>query len=233
MNYQLGAIPSPYDPRDYPVAMRLAAEPASLPTANRLTSYATMPATYSQAGPSCVTNSNCGMAEWHERYELGTSLSLDAERFYARCKEQDGWPGDGTFPRVALDIWLKEGIFTMAGRGPSHQRISGYYAVPPTESDIAQVIYQKTGPVSIVINWPAAWDGMPTNGLAPKLPANPSYRGLHQLWVWGHDFARADHGLLLRNSWGKEWGLNGSFWLGKQAWTLPMIGESWFPESQP
>jgi len=173
------------------------------------------------------------MAEYHERLELGVSLPLDDDRFYARCKEIDGWPGEGTFPRVALDVWLNEGIYTETGKGPGHQRLAAYYAVPSTIDDIARVVYEKRAPVSLVINWPLAWDGMPSSGLAPRLADSPTFRGLHQLWVWGHDFARADHGLLLRNSWSRAWGLNGSFWLGSQAWDLPMIGESWFPESRP
>lgn len=234
MNYPLGALESPPDRRDYPVAMRLARAPVALPPTYRLTLLVSMPQTYDQGFlPSCVNTSFSGMAEFHERKELGTSLRLDDARFYARSKEQDGWPGDGTYPRVALDIWLNEGIYTSTGKGPDHQRLAAYYAVPATEQDIAQVLYQKQAPVSVVLNWPGAWDGMPTTGIAPKLSSSPTYRGLHQLWVWGYDFLRPDHGLLLRNSWSSLWGLRGSFWLGSQAWELSMVGECWFPESRP
>lgn len=233
MTHELGAVPSPYDPRDYPVAMRLAVTAPTVPNNYRLTSVVTMPPTYTQPGPTCVTSSFSGMGDYHERSELGTSIRLDDGRFYNRCKEVDGYPDEGTFPRVALDIWKNEGIYTINGRGPDHQRIAAYYAVPATERDIARVVYEKRSPVSLVINWPARWDGMPSSGIAPTLPENPTYRGFHQMWIWGHDFTRSDHGLLLRNSWGREWGLNGSFWLGSQAWTLPMIGEAWFPESRP
>jgi hypothetical protein len=234
MNLTLGAVQSPPDRRDYPVAITLEKEPVGLPTANRLTEIVSMPPVYDQGSlPSCVATSISAMAEWHERAELGTSVRLDDAKFYYRCKEMDGYPGDGTFPRVAYDLWKNEGIYADNGRGPAHFRIKNYFAVPLTDVDIAQVLYQKKQPVSLVLNWPTSWFGIGSTGIPPILPVGFTSAGLHQVWVWGFDFARSDHGLLIRNSWSKEWGLNGSFWLGKQGTTRNLMTESWYGESQP
>src|SRR5512139_3094209 len=129
MEFLHGAIPSPPDPRDWPVATALAKEPATLPSQFRLTSVSSLPPVYAQGLPSCVHTSICGVAEFHERVESGGSTRLDDERFYWRTKELGGNPGDGEFPRVALDAWRSEGIYSTIGRGPAHFRINAYYSV--------------------------------------------------------------------------------------------------------
>jgi hypothetical protein len=227
----LGVLPSPPDPRDYPVAMALAREAPAIPSDYRLTQLTSMPPVYEQIGPTCVTSAICGMAEFHERRETGGSVRLDDDEMYARCKDVDGYPGDGTYPRVGMDVWLKRGIQTDAGRGGLHFAIKAYYSVPVDPSEIARVVFEKGQPVSLAMSWPSTWWSPPPNGVMPQIVPG-SYAGGHQVYVWGYDFTRPERGLLCRNSWSREWGLYGSFWLGSQAWTIPgLIWEAWYGES--
>lgn len=228
----LGAIQSPYDPRDWPAAMTLAPEAPTLPSAYRLsTIMSSMPVVYEQTLPSCVHTSICGVAEFHERIESGGSVRLDDERFYWRTKELGGNPGDGEFPRVALEAWRNEGIYSEVGRGPDHYKIRAYYAVPCDPVSIARVIYEKRQPVLIAGSWPSTWFSPPASGVMPAIIPG-SYAGGHQTYAWGYDFTQPNRWILRRNSWSKSWGLNGNFWSGQQEWEIPgLIWECWYAES--
>lgn len=228
MTPQFGAIQSPPDPRDYPVSIALALEaPASLPTKYKLLR---MPPVQDQSGPTCVANTGSSIVSFHEGTESGYTPYMDFNYLYGRCKELDGIPDtDGTFPRICLEILLKEGTYTLGHQGPVHFRIDAYYSVPLNIADIKRVIYEKNQPVWLGGLWYSSWvDTLPNGQLKP--PSGPM--GGHSWYAWGwNDDPRL--GLLCRNSWSSEWGMNGNFYLPYAYLGPDNVWEAWWAASRP
>ena len=230
-----GAIPSPPDPRDHPVAMRLAAAPAPLPTAFRLTR---LPAVLTQQRSSCVAAALAGLGMFSEIWEAGGASVADFEPWYdALAVEQFGAQADiGLVPRAALDSWRRRGYTVGGGWGePEHFRIREYFGV--TDLDAAKrVIYELRRPVMVVSRIAAQWAVTQPNGQLPPIDVpgtdwDPWITAPHAWWAWGWD-DRPSLGLLLRNSWGTGWGRNGNAYMTPAQWSRAFI-EAWHVESVP
>ena len=76
----------------------------------------------------CVPFSTTTVKQYQERLQTGKWFYDDASaiRLHARCKQIDDTPGEGTFPRVALQIAKDEGIRAMNGH---NYLIGSYYTL--------------------------------------------------------------------------------------------------------
>jgi len=230
--YPTGAIPSPRDPRDFPVAMRLAAADPVLAAAERLSG---MPVVTEQQGGTCVPHAAAGDAGFSEIHELGGTVRFDAETWYDELRAQQGLTGpDGLVVRDTLMSWRELGPPVVGGHGDRrHTRIDSFYAVPPTLVGVKQAIHQTRHPVLLVSAIATAWGDTTSSGqLAPIDTYQPEdqWTGAFHLWLaWGWD-DRATLGLLIRSSWGLTFGKNGNCYMTPDQFAASAV-EAWSVQS--
>lgn len=211
----LGAIPSPPDARDWPVAALYAvvgAPPATLPASYRVPPP--YPAVLDQgATPQCVAYSSAYEQGWYDLRDTGPA-TFDEATFFARI----GGTANGAFVRDALDARLKVG-YPLVGNAAAAgvHRIAAYYAVPVTRADVSAAIV-ATGPIILSTPWYSSWFTPRPDG---TLPFPNSVVGGHAIVADGYDSA----GVWLQNSWGVGWGVNGRCLL---PWAyLSYVWEAW------
>jgi hypothetical protein len=222
--YLTGAIPSPVDTHDYPVARRLVGA-LPLPAAFRLSK---LPVVTEQTDASCVKHAMAGVAGYDEIHEAGTTSRFDAEAWY----QEDRIPGvDGLIVRDSLQSWRVQGP-PMAFGDRAHYRINAFYAVPGLE-EIKQVIYQQRHPVLLVSNIATAWGTTSAAGQLDEIeqyqPQDQWTNTTHLWWAWGWD-DRATLGLLIRSSWGTSFGKNGNCYMTPHQFDASFV-EAWYVES--
>lgn len=103
--------------------------------------------------------------------------------FYARCKELDGYPGEGTYVRTAMDILRNEGVWVQKSgkgvQGPrlAHGIVSNRWATSP--DDILDALdANETGRICILNSWGTSYPHMvyvPIETIAAMMSANGSY----------------------------------------------------------
>jgi len=208
--YPLGAIQSPPDERDYPIADLFAAfsvppRPEAVLPAGWYVPL--MPPVYSQDGPKCVPFHLKTLKAYQDHLDQGpTWYDFDTARFFT---DIGGGP-DGAIVRVALDRLLKVGYPTVGHSDASKHRIAAYYAVPKVRLAIKQAIH-AFGPLSIALPWFDSWFSPHSNGVLPR-PTHVHSGHAIVLYGWNDTLGwkgEPTGGWLLRNSWGADWGDRG------------------------
>jgi len=176
---------------------------------------------------SCVAFAVCAVKEWQERKErketadIVKSYDFSEQWLYYKCKEIDSWPNQaGTSFRFAMKVLEKEGVPVEQGWDYNPAQVGTpedwakhvaklykcgtYWRV----SNLAELklLIAAEGPQPIGI---VCFDEFyrPVDGVVP-LPANRKKpEGGHGICVVGYD----DTAKLVKfkNSWGKNWGVNG------------------------
>jgi hypothetical protein len=209
--YGLGAIESPPDPRDYPIADLYAAlglEAVALPARYR---HAPMPTVLNQhTTPQCVAFSAAAEQMAFDIRDQKSWFTFDEARFFTMI---GGGPG-GADVRVALGVRKATGYPTVGHDDAGSHRIAAYYAVPRDVLSIKQAIF-TFGPLILATPWANSWFH-PVNGVLPA--PSGGIAGGHAIVAYGWD----DAGLLLRNSWGAAWGVAGDAFL-----PYSQIGTTW------
>jgi len=212
--FGLGALPSPPDPRDWQLvrAPGYAAAPTAFAASYTLPPL--VPVALNQMNDpvsgGCVPFSTTTMKQYQERQQTGAWYYTDASaiRLHARCKQLDGVPGEGTFPRVALQVAKDEGIRAVNGRS---YLIASYYSLQGDVLDnIKRTLTYYHRPVLLATSWYSNWFGLTRNYTLK--PPNGQVVGGHQVLVYGYAL-QADGSTHLRcvNSWGTGWGNKGRF----------------------
>ncbi|MFA5078833.1 MAG: C1 family peptidase [Dehalococcoidia bacterium] len=166
----------------------------------------------------CVAFGDTLIRRIHELVELGSYPDFDPHLLYRRCKEKDGIPHlPGTYPRVALDIMLKEGmpvrgyesksIFPCMAPSKFHPgyKIGGYWRVRnESDPEIKEIIF-RYGPLSVGSTWYDEWMGM----RVATFPDPRTAGGGHHYVIggWG------PNGWRVLNSWGPDWGYEGTAYM--------------------
>ena len=225
----LGAIPSPFDARDFALAVDLA---APLPSKYRATLLAPV---LNQLRPpagepigTCVGQAATGMKQQQERaggdWPKGWP-PLDAYWLYHRAQAIDGFPlpHEGTTCRAALSVLRHQGepLTGKPATAPTYVIVS-YAAVTRTYSALKAAIHQY-GPLLIASAWYRSWFN-PVAGILPK-PSGGVVGG-HAELAFGWDDSVAGGALLVRNSWGKAWGSNGNFY-APASFFIPTMHDAW------
>lgn len=97
-----GAILSPRDPRDIPVT---AIKPSLGYTPKTYkTNIAHLPILDQKQQPACTGYAHAQIVRDFEYKETGVFDPISPRFYYALAKQRDGYPGDGTQPRVVADI---------------------------------------------------------------------------------------------------------------------------------
>lgn len=207
----LGRVPSPPDPKDHPLSMhvpRLAGLIALLPAWRSSRYYG--PVLNQGDSPRCVAYGSALMRTSSQFHDARRILGFDPEELYARCKEVDGWAGDGTYPRVALEILRSRGMLVSTSRVEAEvgqARPIEAYARLRTLDEVKAAVYQF-GSAGVGSPWYRAWFTPGRDGLVGPPDIDD---GGHFWTVVGWSDTRA--AFRAQNSWGPEWGDRGRFWM--------------------
>jgi len=216
--YSLGAFANPEDIRDIHIsAVQL---PKQIPTTYK-SDISMLQVENQMAHGTCVGQAISKLVEFYiERKGQTIPQNLSARSLYIRSKAQDGIPNlQGTIPRVAANVLIKEGIAPdtlvpddntlsygnymsfsidpIIKENMAIRKLPGYVAVTPTFEDVKQAIYQNgvvTGSLPVDTNW--------FYGVIKRVGEIVGYH--YTLW-YGYD----EKGIFFRNSWGDMWGNKG------------------------
>ena len=217
---RLGRVPSPPDPHDHPLSRYLNVREASRERPDYYAPVRLGLPVYDQVGPSCVGNGSALSATIDQRRDHFRTIVYDGEEFYRLCKQEDGYPGDGTYPRVGMKIRQARGLLIRASpRRPSEvgtRDVIAAYAALQSVEDIVVATWTY-GSAGIGSTWYFEWDIVPSDGV---LPPGVTPAGGHWYTVVGYDLrgSRRPRSLLCQNSWSDKYGrriagVGGRFWL--------------------
>jgi Papain family cysteine protease len=127
---------------------------------------------------------------------------------------EEGWPYLLTVPADESD-WRPRGDV-----GELYRRHGEKGGV--TAEEIVQRLDQGR-PVLMLLTLSRAFDLVDQSGIVDQLPGDePDLNRRHAVIAVGHGLLRADRAILVRNSWGEDWGNGGYAWL-TEAYLKPRI----------
>jgi hypothetical protein len=212
-SYALGRVPSPPDPRDWPIRslLNIPALTPVLPTRHVdriLGGSLTKRFDQGELG-SCVGQSTGLVKRVQERRDLRRDVGIDPVQIWDRSKAEDGLPDPhsnrGTYIRTALEA-LRTGAPTYGKEWNPRFRIASYFrCMTVTETKAALF---ATGPLVVGAEWYDSWFDPEPDG---TLPDPRDMVGGHAFVFYGYDDER--EAFRAANSWGNEWADDGDFWV--------------------
>lgn len=234
----LGSLLSPEDRRDHAYAPKLRRGITTTPP-SRVDRRATFPEVWDQ-GPIGSCEGHAGAAKMAELYP-GYLPSRLAIYYYGRKLMGDTSKDSGMYTRDLMKV-LQRGVIAehewpydisrWRDEPPALGEVNGiasYSRLRGTEEMIDCIA--KTGGMIFSFQVPRYFDSneMRVKGVIPSSQARTSLLGAHCVIAVGydlnfknsHDFAASqlapfeveDEMVLVRNSWGVMWGLNGHYWM--------------------
>lgn len=195
------------------------------------TDLSMVPVTNQMDKGTCVAQAEGTVAEYYQRIQ-GYTKTLSRRDLHSQIKKIDQLAVQGTFPKFATQVLINRGIAstdhvpddnrlpwdeyiyddfdsslsaTAREEDAKNHRMRNYVQVQPTaESLKAAIINYKIVAATISIDWGAGW----ITGKTLTTPKNVF--GTHRIVLKGF---KDGSSLVIkgRNSWDKEWGLNGEF----------------------
>ena len=223
--YGLGAIPSPFDERDYPIsalyeAMGIIPE-TSFPS--EFASTPVPPILNQGEKPQCTCYGTAGMKMYQDYADQSPArwFDFDEDLMFSRV---NGGP-NGAVVRDVLDQMYKVG-YPLKGNATAAKdhMIAGYFAVPVTESDIKAAL-TAFGEIVFGISWANSYFSPNGSGVLPKFDWQ---KGGHLVRVRGW---KDGWGFRIPNSWGTAWGADGECYLPYSE--LSHVFEVWKAPDQP
>lgn len=236
----LSAKPSPQDERDYPLA-KLTATPQSFPD-EFIIPYSHEIKNQGNVG-SCVAHSLTYCREMVEEKQSGAYTQFSVGFVYANRLDSDTQTS-GMFPREALQHLTNEGICSY-NLFPVNEEYPGIkslfdpkketllqdalphkitaYARLYSDDDIRSALMQL-GPVSACIKIaPSFYQISRSNPVMPYYTSTEALLGYHEITLVGFTIRNGKPCYKALNSWGKEWGEDGYFYI---PFDLSMV-EAW------
>jgi len=209
----LGALLSPFDPRNIPVSA-ISKAPVSLP-AIYFTDINFIPVLNQGQLGNCTGQAHSVIIKYFEKQE-GFNTQISPRAIYSLAKKYDNYIGEGSFPNVIANNSMKLGNGT-ENTAPNNvnlshadyinvpyveydylpQRTKGYAWVNPTEQELKEAL----------VNFKLVEITLPVGDWS-KSPVMPGNAGYHRVVIFGY----SDSYFYCRNSWGNEWGINGNFY---------------------
>jgi len=211
----LGWSPDKIDERDLLWRSVVAPQSVSVPAKFRLSALGKV---LNQGQTSqCVAFSTASMKMYHEFVSHKKYYRFDPNWLYTECKKVDGYNGDGTYLRVALQIVQDRGYLAKAERyklkDDTPFKIEKYVRLTSI-NQVCEALY-FVGPVVFGIS---VDEGIynPVRGIIPEPDPSKTIGG-HAMLIVGFDKNKKCQGsvgaFLIKNSWGKEWGSKGLAWM--------------------
>lgn len=208
----LGALPDSEDVRDYPMDALYAAEEAEPLELDALPASYRIPAPLAPildqgSTPMCVAYSSAWQKNYSDRRDYGNWFDFAEAAFFKAI----GGTSQGAEVRWAMQHMVDAGYPVTGAPGSAAQhRITAYYKIEPgiaMHGAIRQALVTFDVPLVLSIAWYRSWFHPKADG---TLPAPDVQVGGHAIAVVGY---REDGALLLANSWGTDWGVQGYCWL--------------------
>lgn len=256
----LSCIPSPWDPRDYKYTSLLAATGAQAAPPATIDYRPNLPSAFDQgARGSCVACAGVWTTKAYQEMSQGACPvgGLSAAYLYSQCKQIDDYPGkEGTTVKAAMQVLQKYGvcpevdmpynrlaslpvpkvpaISQTATNAAEKYKIKTYAQMcSPTDKDrsglltaVRQALLRE-GPIVLALLVCSNFEP-DASGRLP-LPEGMILGG-HAVGIVGD---LPDIGcLILRNSWGRDWGVDGYAylpyeWLTRTSDTFKYVFEAW------
>ena len=218
-NPTLGAEINIPDNRD--VRLATIQKPVGLPT-EFFTSLDNIAVTDQKQIGSCVGQAEGTIVALFDLLENNTS-DVSRRYIYAKCKEIDGFYGQGTYPRVGASIIKNKGVpsskivpddndlpYSIYALIPDMEATSNdaktrkaTYSFPLTDKNSLKqaIIQNKLCSVTLMVDWGT----FNSSGIITK--PRPNYiAGAHRVTLYGFKEDR----FFFRNSWGSKWGVDGN-----------------------
>jgi C1A family cysteine protease len=240
-----GFKPSAPDLRDFGVSALKLTNPFALPASIDLESWCGPVFDQGDEG-SCTANAGCGNFEFLLKRYNGRSEIFSRAFLYYKERERDGTldEGDcGSFGRTACIVMRKDGVCleadmpyrpgkfadapsTEAALAASKNRAGAYHALHSVFDMKSCLASQYPFLIGFTVyeSFESDWK---VPGVMP-LPDTGSelVLGGHEVLVIGYDDHRK--AFKTRNSWGKDWALDGNFWFPYKAIADPeILSEAW------
>lgn len=234
--FSFGCLPSPIDYRDI-LLSAIKALPTSYPDSYEV-NISTLAVNNQGLIGSCVGQALQKKKQVAELIETKKIIDLSPRFIYALSKTMDGYSGEGTYPRAALQVLQKYGCsiervlpndttltheqyinasnLTEADyKEALKYAIKNFAYVQPTENELKQGI--MNGGVVITMKLDHSWwtkkDGTFSFDKAEILPLRPptNEHSYHLVFMYKWDKDRSGKTRFwIRNSWGKEWAEDGN-----------------------
>jgi hypothetical protein len=218
-----GAILSPPDLRDFPIALlydeRGIVQPTTFPT-SYVVPGALPPVLNQGLTPQCVAFGSAALKDYQDYIDQGgVWYNFDKGTFFVNI---GGGPG-GAVVRTAYNQMISAGYPLVGNSAAAAQhKIAAYWSVPVTQSDI-QAAVMTFGPIGLAMTWYYSWESPAASGLLP--PPGGGVAGGHFVIVIGFAVINGIPCARIRNSWGAAWGASGDCYM---PWSyLGAVGEAW------
>lgn len=216
LEYGLGAIASPADPRDFIVELDQAIR---LP--RRFVVDGLGPVLNQGTTPMCGGYSGVGLKQHQEKRDGQGVVPFNPAALYVRARVHDGINAvAGTTARGVLKALQKEGA--MGGRRPARDyRIASYAAVPFQVEAFKRTLHRTRQPLLVGAGWFRSWFRVSP---LPR-PAGPAGGHLFLVFAWDDNVAGGS--FICRNSWGRYPGsVNGNFYAPYHV-LMPNVHDAW------
>ena len=179
---------------------------------------------------TCIAHMARNLYQHHHKEKYGRFAAIGIDQinaFYDLCTKVEGRSDperlDGLWPVTAFRVMRGSGFPIGGGRGP---HITGFEYVGATYADVRRSIVQFNDPVGVALAWDAAWMVCSTNKVL-RAPVGQVIGG-HGFTAFVRDDAYQTVGAVEgnANSWGLDWGPNGTFYL-KDEYLLDRWVEAW------
>ncbi len=227
----LGAILNTEDQRDIPlsvVATAMGVDISKHPKKN-ITDISMLPIEDQKRIGACVGMAEGKDAEFQNFLETGKVTRLSKRWLYALCKMEDGYAGEGTYPRIAAKIRVSTGLpkesLVPDNTSLPHADFIKVDVSPENKMDASATrskgysfIY-SLDEVKTAIDLTKAFNATLFVGDWSKIPVKPKFtdgsdRGTHRIWIFGYEDAKNgkvdDTKIYFLNSWGIKWAKGGN-----------------------
>ena len=144
--------------------------------------------------PHCAGYTMAGVCEYYHWKRNHYPIQFSGDNIYLKAKEIDGYGGNGTYLRFAVQAANLLNLIKCEGIDLGNSRDNIKFALH--EYDVALAGFMITNEWNLVDK---------KTGRIKDLGSDANTRGGHAVLLCGYD----SHGVYIQNSWSEEWGLHG------------------------